>query len=397
MNRRNAKSEIPKSAGGRGSAWSWSLWGRGSAARLPFFVFPFSFILLLSGCGVPGEPQPRRPAVAAAVNDLEVRQRGEAVELRFTLPQRTTAGRPIEEALTLEVYRWFERANVAPDPARAPDRAHAVVGGEQLEKHRRNGFVELADRFPPRQLAERAGQQAVYLVRTALRGRLSARSNLAAVRVWPAPAPPQVLECEVTQQAIELRWQSTARTTDGSPLAAPAGYRVYRAETPAALGPLEEFSFRLVATTSEPLWRDTDFVFGREYTYAVTAVADFESDTRESAYSTLAPVRPVDVFPPAPPESLVAIFVPAAAGRPAAVELSWSLGEETDLAGYHVYRSERADAPGERLTRELLLAPTFRDTQVPPGRRYFYSVAAVDRAGNSSAPGAAIAVEVPAP
>lgn len=375
---------------------------RGRRSR--FSLLAFFFPLLLAACGVPGEPQPRRPAIPAAVSDLEVRQRGERVELRFTPPQRTTAGRPLEDALTLEVYRWFERANVAPDPARAPDQYHRSVPltlthsfPVLAEMKFENGRATLSDQFTPEELAEHAGQQAVYVVRTALRGRPSARSNLAAVRVWPAPEPPRDLAFEVTQQAIELRWQSTARTTDGSPLAAPAGYRVYRAETPAALGPLEEFPFRLVATTSEPVWRDTDFVFGRDYTYAVTALARFDGDTLESACSPHASVRPVDVFPPAPPAGLVAIFVPAAEGRPAAVELSWSLSAEPDLAGYHIYRSERADERGRRLSRELLLAPTFRDTEVLPGRLYHYSVSATDRAGNESEPGAAVAIQIPEP
>ena len=39
---------------------------------------------------------------------------------------------------------------------------------------------------------------------------------------------------------------------------------------------------------------------------------------------------------------------------------------------------------GTRLNPELLLTPAFRDMNALPGRRYFYTVAAVDRSGNES-------------
>jgi hypothetical protein len=38
------------------------------------------------------------------------------------------------------------------------------------------------------------------------------------------------------------------------------------------------------------------------------------------------------------------------------------------------------------LTTELLPAPVYRDISVQAGHRYWYTVTAVDRAGNESAP-----------
>lgn len=364
--------------------------------RSAFFLLPFSLLLFVLGCGVPGEPQPRRPAVPAAVTDLVARQRGETVELRFTPPARTTAGRPIEGALAVEVYRWFEPAGVAPDPARAPLTPHLVLAGADVDSALQRGRFELRDRFAPRELAERAGQQSVYLVRTTLRGRASVRSNLVALRVWPAPESPANLAAEISESAIALRWTPSSRTTGGAPLT-PTGYRVLRAELPAPPEHIADLELSPAATTTDPAWRDEQFWFGRHYVYSIAALARYDGDEVESEASPPLLTSPVDVFPPAAPTGLVAIFVPAAEGRSAAVELSWSIGAETDLAGYHVYRSESAESPGQRLARELLLAPTFRDTQVQPGRRYFYSVAAADRAGNVSAPGAAVAVEIPPP
>jgi fibronectin type 3 domain-containing protein len=79
------------------------------------------------------------------------------------------------------------------------------------------------------------------------------------------------------------------------------------------------------------------------------------------------------------------------------VDLSWSINLETDLAGYRVYRSEQQDTRGVLITPELLLAPAYRDTSVESGHRYWYSVTAVDRAGNESEAGAAVAVDVAKP
>jgi fibronectin type 3 domain-containing protein len=73
------------------------------------------------------------------------------------------------------------------------------------------------------------------------------------------------------------------------------------------------------------------------------------------------------------------------------------MNSETDLAGYHVYRSAARDSKGELLTPDLLLSPAYRDTAVESGHRYWYTVTAVDRAGNESAPSASVEVDVTQP
>ena len=81
---------------------------------------------------------------------------------------------------------------------------------------------------------------------------------------------------------------------------------------------------------------------------------------------------------------------------PAHLELSWSINEAPDINGYNIYRSEDAAKRGERLNRELLLTPAFRDMSAVPGRPYSYTVTAVDRAGNESLPSAPLSATVPA-
>jgi hypothetical protein len=115
----------------------------------------------------------------------------------------------------------------------------------------------------------------------------------------------------------------------------------------------------------------------------------------ESGDSNLASVTPKDTFPPAAPQGLVVVFVPLVGEAPAHIELSWAINSETDIAGYNVYRSEQDGALGTRLNPELLLTPVFRDMNAVSGRRYLYTVTAVDRYGNESPAGAAAAGGVP--
>jgi fibronectin type 3 domain-containing protein len=104
---------------------------------------------------------------------------------------------------------------------------------------------------------------------------------------------------------------------------------------------------------------------------------------------------PRDVFPPAAATGLEISIIPATNQTPAYVELSWAINSEADLAGYSVYRSEAEDAPGERINTEILPSPTFRDISVVSGKRYYYRVSALDRAGNESPKSSAVQADVP--
>ena len=107
-------------------------------------------------------------------------------------------------------------------------------------------------------------------------------------------------------------------------------------------------------------------------------------------------VRTHTTLPPAAPENLVAVSVPAQPGEPAHIELSWQISPEPDVAGYNLYRSGQDGVPGTRQNMELLLTPAFRDMNVVSGGRYSYSVTALDRSGNESSTGTAVSGEVPA-
>jgi len=116
----------------------------------------------------------------------------------------------------------------------------------------------------------------------------------------------------------------------------------------------------------------------------------------ESSDSNIALVTPKDTFPPAAPQGIVAATLPGDSPGSLVVDLSWSINIELDLAGYRVYRSDQEGLRGDLLTPELLPTPAYRDTSVVAGKHYWYTVTAVDRAGNESEP-STLAVDVAQP
>jgi fibronectin type 3 domain-containing protein len=115
----------------------------------------------------------------------------------------------------------------------------------------------------------------------------------------------------------------------------------------------------------------------------------------ESGDSVPAIVAAKDTFPPAAPQDAIAAVLPGANSGSYVVDLSWTINLETDMAGYRVYRSESENARGQLLTQDLALTPSYRDTTVVSGHHYWYTVTAVDRAGNESATSGVALAQIP--
>ena len=89
-----------------------------------------------------------------------------------------------------------------------------------------------------------------------------------------------------------------------------------------------------------------------------------------------------DVFPPAVPSGLQAVF--SGPGQSPFIDLVWAPITDSDLAGYNVYRHEVGGEP-VKLNSEPLKTPSYRDDPVSAGKRYLYSVTSIDFRGNESA------------
>jgi hypothetical protein len=352
---------------------------------------------------VPGEPVPPLPPIPAAISDLTAKQLGDGVLLSFTLPNKSTLGERLTQTPTMEVYRGGLRRDGTPDPKSF--RQVDTVPGTVLNGYAKQGQVEFLDAVSPDEAQAHPGELVLYNVRTRVSERKSsADSNLASVSLYPVPERIGAVDVQVTEKSLQLKWTAPGKMSGRGALLPIEEYHIYRGEldpdsAAEAQKDIHKAVWRLpllqIAAAKEPRYDDAGFDYGKTYAYVVRSVVREEGVTRESGDSQPAIVTPKDVFPPAPPRDVVAAVLPGARAGASVVDLSWSLNIETDLAGYRVYRSESEEARGQLLTTELLPTPAYRDTAAESGRRYWYTVTAVDRAGNESESRPRLAVEIP--
>jgi hypothetical protein len=383
---------------------------KSAAAPAPIFRFLlsiFAVAVFVAGCAAPGEPIERKPRAPTPVADLAATQRGNDVILGFTLPKESVDRRPLKQSPTIEIYRDF-----APVPAGAAPSAPVnptlvvTIPSAMVDQYDDRGHIRYVDSLKPDDFTQHPGAQALYIVRTRTSPKKeSADSNVAALRIEPAAGAITDLQAQVTHQGVVLDWTPPQRNLVGS-VPPVASYRVYRSEPawqsqsgslnpPKTNSPANSPLVR-IGNASAPPFRDAQIAFGSTYTYSVRSVAQYPDVQLESGDSNLVTVTPRDTFPPAAPQGVVVVFVPARNAAPAYFDLSWSISPDNDIAGYNIYRTEQEGARGDKLNPQLLLTPSFRDMNVVSGQRYFYTVTAVDRAGNESPASAAASGEMPA-
>ena len=372
----------------------------------------FILSLFIGGCAAPAEPVERKPQVPVAVADLAATQSGNGVILTFALPKETVDRRPLKQPPAVEIYRAVRPALPAAPGISGVDwtaKLIATIPSEMVGHYADRGRFRYLDTLAPSDFPPHADMIANYTVRTRSSVRRESEdSNLATLPVFPAFEAIADLKPEITHAGVALSWTPPQKTLTGSapPL---AGYHIYRAEikaeaatqAPAAAGAITGASkvnepLAQVASTTAPAYIDGQAQFDHTYAYSVRSVAQYPDTALESGDSNSVIVTPRDVFPPAAPQDLVAVLVPAQGESPAHFELSWAISAEADIAGYNVYRSEQSGFSGTRLNVELLRTPAFRDISTIAGRRYSYSVTAVDRAGNESPASDAVSAGIPA-
>jgi hypothetical protein len=358
----------------------------------------------VAGCGAPGEPTPPSPQIPEAITDLSAHQAGDAVQLSFSAPSKSTRGERLKEPPTMEVLRGGLKSDGLVDAKSF--RVVDTIPGSLLASYQQKNKVVFEDAIAPDVIRADPGKSVVYEVRARVSDKkTSASSNDVTLNLYPVPERIASINVTVTENGVQLKWAAPMRTSGGEPLAKVFEYRVYRGELdPASAGSAAKEArdakwkvpLALIGKTQEPEYLDGNAEYGKTYGYVVRSVVSAGGNLLESGDSALAVVTPKDTFPPAAPQGLVAAVLPTENGT-ATVDLSWAIGTEPDLAGYRVYRSEQEGVRGQLLTPDLLPTPAFRDTGLPSGKRYWYTVTAVDRAGNESAPSAQQLVETQQP
>jgi chitodextrinase len=128
------------------------------------------------------------------------------------------------------------------------------------------------------------------------------------------------------------------------------------------------------APDSDVMYQDADLQQGMTYYYRLAGLDFFGGETQLSGKVE---ITVGDITPPPPPLNLEKkVHVQE-------VTISWDTQPVEDLAGFHLYRSDRSDGPFEKITSQLVLkSDTAYTDLVPQPGFYYYEVAAADEAGN---------------
>ena len=289
---------------------------------------------VLAACGYVGPPMPPTLDIPIAIHDFRAWESGDRIELEFTLPDKTT------ENLTLTSFGSVE-ARIGEDPSQS--KVVALTASKP---------GPVSEQLSAR---EWIGKTIVIAVRaTGPKGKASEWSNPVSLPVIPPLPPPSTPKAENVAGGVELTW------TGPGPR-----YRIFRAEGDGQPQPL--------ADAEGPPYLDTTTLYGNRYRYLIQAIA---GEKQWSVVSGAAAITPEDKFPPAVPEGLSAVPTPQS------IELAWTRNTEPDFRGSNIFRSDD-NGPFQKIA-SLVEIPTFSDTKIEAGKKYRYTISAVDLTGNES-------------
>lgn len=337
----------------------------------PKLVLGLLSLALLAGCGSPGEPLPPSLELAAPVTDLHASRKGDQVTVTWTAPTRTTDGRNIRLRGYTEICRSFDAANPCT----------TILSRTPAPKHPSSDQRSYAERLP--QDAQTPTASYFYAVRVVNSyGRAAGPSNIVQVPGAPTLPAPANFQAVLSAEGVKLSWDAVPPPRDVNGLH--FLYRIYRQETGSKT---PEIAMELPVTDQPHLGAvDHGFVWEHTYNYYATVVTIIPSANgaqQQVEGDNTPPVTVIahDVFPPATPSGLQAVF--SGPGQKAFIDLVWNANTDPDLSGYNVYRREAGTSP-QKINSETVKSPAFRDTNVLAGHEYFYSVSAVDVRGNES-------------
>jgi hypothetical protein len=363
-----------------------------------------TFLAFSLACGKKGDPTPPLPRGPRAVSDLSVEQEGAEAVLTFSYPDRLLTGAPLTDLASLDVYRVVGATSAltaprggastgaATDEAPAAGARRAAIAARQAEdafyreakpaaslaasslgQYSRGASVVYRDPLMP--LLEKGAVPALAYAVVSVRrnGERSPLSNLATLSPEVPPDAPVIGDVLAEEGRICVEWTAPEKDLLGRP-ADVGGYFVYRRSLPQ-----EEYDRPLnPSATPASSYVDTAVGYGASYFYTVRATP-LGKPRVEGPPAEEVGVVYRDVYPPAAPARLDAL------SEATLVRLIWDPSPAPDVAGYLVFRAE-GDGASVRLNDKPISDTFFTDTNVPAGKRYRYSVKAIDGAGNVGPP-----------
>jgi hypothetical protein len=346
-------------------------------------------LLLLSGCGMEGAPQPPTLKLPQPVTTLSGFRAGNEVHLEWTMPKRDTDKVLLKGDQKVQICRRIENGGC--DPA----------GSLMLAPTSSASYID----HLPTSITSGLPQLLVYtvLLQNHL-GHDAGPSNAVYATTGAAPAQVENLSGAASANGVVLHWTPAADT--GEEL-----IRIHRTllTDPKAKKPEPKSGSTVPASQRQTVEQtlevsgadkgqalDRDAALDNMYRYTVERARRFNLQghafEETSALSEPITVDARDIFPPHVPEGVQAVADPESH----AIDLSWTPDSESDIAGYVVYRRETGSSANPvRVSPPGLVAPSFRDASALPGHSYAYSVSAIDRDGNESARSANVEESLP--
>lgn len=368
------------------------------------YALPAAAALLsgvLAGCGMPAAPLPPSLNLPSPITDLDAVRTGDRVRLTWTMPRKNTDKLLLKDNVDVRICR-----------RQAASQACVQAGSLRLAPGVRGAFSEEL----PQELATGTPRTLSYfVVLRNKRGKSAGPSNAAVVLAGEAPAAVKGLEATVRKSGVVLHWQADAAGPAAGAVRLERKLLTPAAKPKATQGPLEPepemLDQNLLVDTGKnnsgkngrmpDSAIDRTVRFGAIYEYRAQRVIRAEADGKQMELDgpLTAPVRVevADVFPPAVPQGLAAVAVPAENGAAASIDLNWQPDTEPDLAGYIVYRREPGGAWQRISPAQPVVGPGFSDVHVVAGRAYEYAVTAVDQGGHESRRSVPAAETVPNP
>lgn len=343
---------------------------------------------LAASCGTPGIPEPPSLELARPVRDLKAVRKGNEVHLTWSVPELTEDHQTFRHPGRTRICRGVGSPLhdcgtpvVELPPQKPPEAQPSRFSRKERSQKTTPPQESYTDRLSPSLEMQSPTSNLVYAVSVFNSyGRSAGLSDQVQVLSAPTLSPPENLNAQLSAEGVKLEWSAV------KPLEIPGlryTYRVYRRDAQtnkdSVAGEVQ------LSGQPNPSLLDTGFEWEKTYDYRVTVVTAVEqpggSEQIEGDDTPPVGVVAHDVFPPAAPAGLQAVF--SGPGQKPFIDLVWAANSESDLAGYNVYRRGTGGEP-LKINTELVKSPAFRDSDVASGQQYFYSISAVDAHGNQS-------------